>query len=443
MPPNVKPFVPFRISSKQPRIIKNKTKQKDVFNLSLSDIPLPDSDEPSHHKNESHQKAQQEIQKNFQKNLAAKGKGDDNTHFKEMQTHLKAKNVIFTPNVKITPPEYNKRHRPIVIRENHVENNKFVSRVFESFNIVEMVGKGTYGKVFKAIDLETKETVAMKYIRMENETEGFPITCLREIKILQQLDHESIVKLRDVVFNEEKGTTYLIFDYMNHDLLGLRLNNDMKFDESSIFYISRRVLAGLNYCHQKKIIHRDLKLSNILVNNNGEVKICDFGLSRLWTVNRPYTNKVISLWYRPIEILLGEEMYGPPVDIWSLGCIICELFKRRPLFEYSSEIEIINGIFKLCGTPNYNSWPEAKKLPKFKTLKPIPRMRVLKSTLYLTIPSTAVDLIDKMLELNPEKRITAEDALKSTWITKMDSKGVISLELPSVDSFEMRVRNFN
>lgn len=368
---------------------------------------------------------------------------DRGEHFQEMQKHLQ-KGTIFTPfDMKGTPPEFAKPARPSIINiSRHQSISIFKNQPFENFQILEQIGKGTYGKVFKAIDLKNQETVAMKYIKVEHETEGFPITCLREIKILRQLDHPNIIKLRDIVFRQEKNTTYLVFDYMNHDLLGLRINKEMIFDEPNVYYIVRQLLEGINYCHEHQIIHRDLKLSNILVNNKGQVKICDFGLSRMWTVNRPYTNKVISLWYRPIELLLGEEMYGPPVDIWSIGCIIYELFKRRPLFEYATELEIINAIFQLCGTPEYNMWPEVKKLPKYKTCKPSPRMRNLKNSLYPTLPPSAIDLVDQMLALNPDKRITAKDALTSNWIVKMENADKKPLQLPKMDSLEMRARGF-
>ncbi|XP_070500537.1 cyclin-dependent kinase 12-like [Chironomus tepperi] len=367
---------------------------------------------------------------------------DHGEHFEEMQKHLQT-GAIFTPfDQKGTSPVYAKPARPSIVKQPSVTITRFKNKSFEKYKVLEQVGKGTYGKVFKAIDLDTEETVAMKYIKVEHETEGFPITCLREIKILRQLDHPNVIKLKDIVFRHEKNSTYLVFDYMNHDLLGLRINSEMDFDEYTIFFISQQLLEGINYCHKHQIIHRDLKLSNILVNNKGQVKICDFGLSRMWTVNRPYTNKVISLWYRPIELLLGEEMYGPPVDIWSIGCIIYEMFRRQPLFNYSTELEIVNAIFQLCGTPEYNMWPEVKRLPKYKLFKPSPRMRNLKNTLFPTLPPSVIDLVDQMLALNPDKRITAEDALKSNWVNKMEKAEKKPLKLPRLDSLEMQARGY-
>ena len=202
---------------------------------------------------------------------------NDLAHFKEMQTHLQ-QGAIFTPfEHKVTSPEFTKPARPSIVNASTRSGKKLGNQPFENFKILEQVGKGTYGKVFKAIDLKTHEKVAMKYIKVDHESEGFPITCLREIRILRQLDHPNIIKLKDIVFRHEKNSTYLIFDYMNHDLLGLRINKEMKFEESHIYEIVKQILEGINYCHQNQIIHRDLKLSNILMNNKGEVKICDFG----------------------------------------------------------------------------------------------------------------------------------------------------------------------
>lgn len=432
MPPALNPSEPNK--TKQEHIPKDKVHkaESDLFNISLSEIPFP-SDNTD--KNET------KVKEMNGTDMFKAQAGCKKEHFKEMQRHLDS-SVIFTPNLLTTPPEYIQQKRPSVIRNLATVDTQsdYVGRVYDSFKILEQIGKGTYGKVYKAVDLRKNDLVAMKFIKMQSETEGFPITCLREIKILQQLHHPNIIKLRDIVFRDENGSTYLIFDYMNHDLQGLRINNEMNLCEENIYFIIRQVLEGLCYCHKKHIIHRDLKLSNILMNNRGEVKICDFGLSRTWTVDRPFTNKVISLWYRPIELLLGEEIYGPSVDIWSLGCMIYELFKRKPLFEHNNEFEMVNGIFQLCGSPEYNFWPEVKLLPKYKVFKPMPRMRILKNFLFPTLTPLAIELVDQMLTLNPDKRITAADALKSRWIIAMEKVNVKPLKLPKIDSFEMRAR---
>lgn len=151
----------------------------------------------------------------------------------------------------------------------------------------------------------------------------------------------------------------------------------------------------------------------------GEVKLGDFGLSRFYNAalpGRPYTNKVISLWYRPIELLLGEESYGFEVDIWSCGCILAELFTRRVLFHASSELELIQMITDLCGTPSISDWPKVRELPLYQTFNMKLKPRKLFHDYNQVIPDLALHLLDQMLMLNPMKRITASDALQSSWI---------------------------
>lgn len=265
------------------------------------------------------------------------------------------------------------------------------------------------------------------------------------MKILRGLQHPNIIQLREIVYDESKKNesgTYLVFEYMNHDLMGLLDNETMMFDEPTIYRIMRQILEGLNHCHKRNILHRDLKCSNILVNNSGVVKLADFGLGRQWICERPYTNNVISLWYRPIELLLGEEKYGTSVDMWSLGCIFGELFQRRAVFPFGTEIDMINAIFSVCGSPTKSSWPEVKLLPGYAALKPKMFRRVLRDTYTNVLPPLALDLFDKMLCLNPTKRITAEDALKSSWIDFMDkTKLLVSLKLPAErDCHEMNAK---
>lgn len=319
---------------------------------------------------------------------------------------------------------------------------EYPQRDFSSYKIVKLVGKGTYGKVFKAKDLRSAgEFVAMKFVRMEKESEGFPISGLREIKVLRELDHPNVVQLREIVHqDDDKGRgTYLVFEYINHDLSALLSYKAL--DEGSIYRIFKQLLDALDYCHKRNIIHRDLKCSNILVSREGKVKLADFGLGRKWIPDRPFTNQVISLWYRPIELLLGEENYGTSVDLWSLGCIFGELFQRGAVFPYESEKEMISGIYDLCGTPTKRSWPEAKHLPGYKAFRPKYHSRTLTER-FSFMPPLALELFDKMLCLNPKNRITTAEARKSPWILTMGCRRIIEpLKLPrELDYHELDVR---
>ncbi|KAH7962758.1 hypothetical protein HPB52_017819 [Rhipicephalus sanguineus] len=223
--------------------------------------------------------------------------------------------------------------RPRILNKLPSDDDRFPNwgeRCVDVFDIVCQIGEGTYGQVYKAKDKDTGELVALKKVRLENEKEGFPITAVREIKILRQLNHPSIVNLKEIVtdkqdaldFKKDKGAFYLVFEYMDHDLMGLLESGLVDFNELHVASFMRQLLDGLSYCHRRNFLHRDIKCSNILMNNRGQIKLADFGLARLYSAEdkaRPYTNKVITLWYRPPELLLGEERYGPAIDVWSCG----------------------------------------------------------------------------------------------------------------------------
>jgi len=175
-----------------------------------------------------------------------------------------------------------------------------------------------------------------------------------------------------------------------------------------------RLLQGLHYCHRNNILHRDIKGSNILIDNAGVVKIADFGLARSYAgqeSTNPLTNRVITLWYRPPELLLGSTKYGPEVDMWSVGCIFAELVLGKPILPGKNEMEQVDLIFKLCGTPTEEVWPGCTKLPWFHMFKPEkPHRRRLLEHLSRA-PLDVQDLCDKLLALDPAKRLRADAAI--------------------------------
>jgi serine/threonine protein kinase len=339
--------------------------------------------------------------------------------------------------------------RPLILqRRDDTRKDQWDARNVDLYEILTKIGEGTYGEVFKARDKQTGELCALKKVRLENEKEGFPITAVREIQILRQLTHTNIVNLKEIVMDartiadiRNDTSFYLVFEYCDHDLFGLLDSGLIQFNLDHIASFMHQLMSGLAYCHTRKFLHRDIKCSNILLNNNGQIKLADFGLARLYNADdkeRPYTNKVITLWYRPPELLLGEERYGPAIDIWSCGCILGELFQRRPLFQAQREDDQLEMISRLCGSPTPAVWPDVIHLPLFNTLKQKKSYRRKLREEFQYLPEPALDLFDRMLELDPAKRISAVDALQSTWLKNINENTIKPLELPVIqDCHEM------
>ncbi|CAE6484209.1 unnamed protein product [Rhizoctonia solani] len=292
-----------------------------------------------------------------------------------------------------------------------------VPKTASEYQIICQVGEGTFGKVYKARSLANPEArVALKRIRMEGEKDGFPVTAMREIKLLQSLRHENVINLHEMMVS--KGNVFMVFEYMDHDLTGVLSQTQFTFTPAHLKSLCAQMLSGLAYLHQKSVIHRDMKGSNILLNNYGELKLGDFGLARFYSKRRrsDYTNRVITLWYRPPELLLGATVYGPEVDMWSAGCIMLELFTTKPAFQGNDEIHQLDAIARVMGTPSIETWPGLTDMPWFELVKPAePVKSHFRSIFNKYLSPAALDLAESLLAYDPNKRATAAQALQASY----------------------------
>ena len=276
------------------------------------------------------------------------------------------------------------------------------------------LGEGTYGVVYRAKDQKGQEIYALKRIRLQAEDEGIPSTAIREISLLKELNHINIVKLYEVMHNSKKLT--LVFEYVEQDLKKIIDSTngkglDMKYLKSLLY----QLLRGVDYIHKSKVLHRDLKPQNLLISKDNILKIGDFGLARGYGIPvKNYTHEVVTLWYRPPDVLLGNKTYGTTVDMWSIGTIFAEMVTGKPLFDGNNENEQLKKIFAIMGTPTENYASSLRELPEwgvgdnnFEVYNP----KNFKE-LFPNLGAEGIDLLYKFLQLEPEKRISAEDALK-------------------------------
>ncbi|KAL3682016.1 hypothetical protein R1sor_000038 [Riccia sorocarpa] len=300
-------------------------------------------------------------------------------------------------------------------------------RSVDEFERLNRIDEGTYGVVYRARNKKTGEIVALKKVKMEKEKEGFPMTSLREINVLLSIHHPSIVDVKEVVVGSTIDSIFMVMEYMEHDLKGLMEAMKQPFSQSEVKCLMLQLFEGTKYLHDNWVLHRDLKTSNLLLNNRGELKICDFGLARQYgSPLKPYSPLVVTLWYRAPELLLGAKQYSTAIDMWSLGCIMAEFLAKEPLFNGKSEIDQLDKIFKTLGTPNERIWPDFVTLPGVKcnfVRQPYNRLREkFPPTAFAgrpTLSESGYNLLNGLLTYDPKKRLTAEDALNHEWFREV------------------------
>ncbi|XP_042020216.1 probable serine/threonine-protein kinase At1g54610 isoform X2 [Salvia splendens] len=296
--------------------------------------------------------------------------------------------------------------------------NGWTPRRADSFEKIDKIGQGTYSNVYKARDSITGKIVALKKVRFDNLEPESVRFMAREILILRRLDHPNVVKLLGLVTSRMSCSLYLVFDYMEHDLAGLASSPGVKFTEPQVKCYMHQLISGLEHCHGRHVLHRDIKGSNLLIDDAGVLKIADFGLASTYDPNSKQlmTSRVVTLWYRPPELLLGATEYGVGVDLWSAGCILAELFAGKPIMTGRTEVEQLHRIFKLCGSPSEEYWKKAK-LPHATIFKPQHSYKRCINETFMDFPPSALSLIGTLLAIDPSERQTATAALESEFFT--------------------------
>mmetsp|Transcript_1647 Transcript_1647/g.4624 ORF Transcript_1647/g.4624 Transcript_1647/m.4624 type:complete len:291 (-) Transcript_1647:2216-3088(-) len=266
--------------------------------------------------------------------------------------------------------------------------------------------------------------------------EGFPHTALRETNILLGLQHDNIVRVREMVVGASMDSIYMVMEYFENDFKKCMKQMQRPFSQAEVKCLLRQLLSAVAYMHRNWYIHRDLKTSNLLYSNSGKLSICDFGLARRYTDPlEPYTQPVVTLFYRCPELLLGERHYGAAVDVWSVGCIFGEFLAREPiLLGVEGELDQIDKIFENLGAPNTNelepnaqTWPGYMDLPVAQRVnwKKYPKNGKLRGRIPKRssgegpyIDDDGFDLLIRLLALDPQRRISCEQAMQHVYFKR-------------------------
>jgi len=295
------------------------------------------------------------------------------------------------------------------------------------FTVLEPVGQGAYGFVCSAQDEEKRETVAIKKIENAFEHLTFAKRTLRELRILHHLRHENLIDIRQVFLPGLKDNfedIYVVSELMETDLASILKSPQPLSDDHCQFFLYQ-ILRGLKYVHSAQVIHRDLKPRNLLVNSNCDLKICDYGLARVYYSDDefrtcPMTEYVCTRWYRAPEVLCSWIDYGKAIDIWSVGCIFAEMLRRKPLFPGKNTQHQLQLIINCLGTPEKDA---LRRIPNDKCRKFIESLPPTSGKPLAEIVSNAsreaLDVLHKTLRFSPDRRQTVTQVLEHPYLAQL------------------------
>ncbi len=325
-----------------------------------------------------------------------------------------------------------------------------------SYELLEQLGKGTFGVVYEARQKYTGKLVALKKFIVHDRKEGFPITSFREITIMRKLKHNNVLQIIDMVherggFKENDGVDidididtadpsasasspmgyfYTVTPYISSDLNGLLRNKSIKMTLPEIKCIMKQALQGIDYVHSRHFLHRDIKTANILLDSFGTVKLADFGLARIYHGvypdtpeslpgggRRDYTGLVVTRWYRAPELLIGVRKYTTAVDMWGMGCVFGELYKRDAILQGRSDLDQADRIFQLVGAPSESNFPHSKQDNRNGINLLVDYPRTLEKEYGSLMDDQALELFDGMLKLDPVRRFNARKALEAAYFS--------------------------
>lgn len=335
-----------------------------------------------------------------------------------------------------------RKPNPFIQGCNSIENYLYLNKIHE----------GSYGIVFRAKDRINGLEYAIKNIKVERNNTGFPVSSLREINMLMGVDHPNIVRVREVVTGGRRDKIYVVMEYIENELKHL-IEIQGVFSLPAIKCLMRQLLEGIEYLHRRHIVHRDLKSSNLLLNKQGILKICDFGLSRPFaTSSTPYSPLAVTLWYRSPELLLGCP-YTEAVDMWSIGCLLAELFLGEAIWKGKAELEQLEMIVGTLGFPGDSVWPAGSEWFKKRGLgawmhkNSNNRLAERFSGVNgkgegSVINHQGFDLLTRLLHWDPRLRISAKEALGHSWFREHPLPCLPS-EIPQKASLNEKPRDYS